>query len=190
MAGQAKNHLVTPLGRASFVSLIEPREFNGRLAYEISLLFPPGTDLRELEAAINAEAAVKFPHGRPANFHSPLQAAESKKSYQAFKGWTVVKFKSNQRPQVTEPAPNPTAGARVVDCDPKRVYSGCWVRVSYHAFGYVGRKGGNGVTMTLHNVLWQRDDEPLAGSSATEEFDTIDPHAFTGEAPPDTSFLG
>lgn len=164
----------TPEGRASFASVFEKSVFgDGKPAYEITLLFPKGTDLTKLKVAAAYAAREKWGEKlttlKP---RSPIRDGDGLKQTgephpDEYKNHWFIKFRSYNKPGIVD-----VKGLRPIDSE-EDFYSGCWCKVTASPFAYGGPGTAYtpGVSFWLNNILKVRDDEPFSGRvSANEEF--------------------
>jgi len=164
----------TPEGRASFASVFEKASYgDAKPAYEITLLFPKGTDISALKVAASNAAINKWGDKVVAiKPRSPLRDGDGVKQNGAsfpeeYKGHWFVKFKSYNKPGVVD-----RKGLKPLE-DESEFYSGCWCKVSAvpYAYGGPGTTYTPGVSFWLNNILKTRDDDPFSGRvSADDEF--------------------
>lgn len=159
--------LITPEGRVSFPHVFERSEYSDK--YEMTLVFPEGTDLSELKEAAAAAAREKWGDKLPANIRTPFRKASEKEIYdEHFEPDDIfISFRSsNSRPGVVDSSLKPIL-------DKADFYPGCWARVSANAYAY-SHKGNKGVAFGLNNVLKVRDDDSFGGSNSKPEVDFED----------------
>lgn len=163
-----RNIIRTPIGRLSFPNLFEKRAYEGQEAkFSCVILFPPGTDLTELKAAVNEVARAKFPNGKPKKFRSPFRDAAEKDVDGYEDGWVFITCSSQIKPQIVGPKIKPIT-------DPAVLYPGCWIRATVRPFAY-DTKGNQGVSFGLNNVQKIKDGEPLGSfSKAEDDFDEVE----------------
>jgi hypothetical protein len=185
--------ILTPVGRASFVYVFEPRKTDNGERFSVVLMIPPSDDAAHNAqlAALKAEAkraAIEFFGSedkvrelqQAGKFLSPFKKAEDYiGKYEGFEpGCTIIEPWSKFRPQVVD--------ERVQDIiDPREFYSGVWVRCMVRAFGYNNKKIGVG--FGLGNIQRVRKDKALSGRKpASEQFVAIAgaPAAEGAAAPP------
>ena len=157
--------VVTPVGRVTFETVWEPRlNKNARPGskpkYKIELSFPPGTDLGPMGALVEKVMGERWPAGKPKKFQNPFLKPESINNCELPDGWFVVRFSSTSKPNVVDQNVQPIL-------ETGDFYSGCWARVSCHAFAFPTDPKDTsmdpGVSFGLGNVQKMRDDEPLFG---------------------------
>lgn len=181
--------LLTPLGRASFPSIWEKDSFgDGEPNYNITLLFPPGTDLSEMENEIAKVVKDKWPKGRPKNMKHWPPIKECDEEYAGYdKGWHHVKFKTSlHKPEVVGPNKEEVLRETPPNAPEAAFFPGCWCRVSYSVMA-IDNQFGKFIRLNLGNIqVSNRPAEPLSGvgSTADEDFDSfedIDDAALLGE---------
>lgn len=189
-----KNKLrVSPVGRLSFPSLFEPKtDQRGTKNYEATLIFPAGTDLSEIETAIDEAAEIKWGLKKAAMLkkvkHFPIKKNEDctdtdgnrRGGYEDGEG-QHCKFKNGQKPNVVGRERDPENPTKFLELTKDEVYSGCYGRASYTC--YAGEfKGDDGVTsnyvrLSLQNFQLVKDGEPLSGFRSNPEDDFADDEA-------------
>ena len=155
----------TPIGRVAYCSLFEARTFMGRTGYELTLIFPPDTDLSGLKKACEVAAKEKFgDKGKRAKM--PYGPASEKIDIDGLdlSGWTRVVMRSPRRPVVL------SRRLEELTESSGEIYRGVWVRASCDAFGY-DVDGVKGVSLGLGNVQKVRDDETLGAGGGTRSAD-------------------
>lgn len=172
MATEKKNNgnekkIYSPVGRVSFPYVFEKNDYNDPPKYELTLLFPPGTDLSELKNAARAAAREKWGDSMPKGLRSPFRDAGEKDGIDGYEpGWTFIAFRTTRKPGVVDKNVAPII-------DPEEFYPGCWARVTCNPYAYA-RKGNSGVAFGLNNVQKMKDDESFQGGTAAEEdFDPV-----------------
>ncbi len=108
MATENKSKSVlTPSGRVSYPHVFEKAEYeDGGEGYEITLIFPKGTDLKALKQMVLDAIKTKWPDKdkRPKNLRMPFSPAGEKYGDLGFSNDdTYIKFKSNRKPAVVGP---------------------------------------------------------------------------------------
>lgn len=171
-----KQMIVTPIGRVSFPHVFEMHEYQGRRAYEITLLFPPDANLSQLKKAVEKSALEA--HKGLKRVKLPFKNAGEKDHLEGYQeGWTAVTFRTQRRPVVIGP------DKWEISEESGQLYPGCWARVTCDAYAW-NSEGTLGVSLGLGNVQKCRDDEPLGSSGprtydeAAESFDEIDNGAY------------
>jgi len=184
----------TPEGRVSFPKVFEKSDYSGK--FELTLVFPKGTDLSMLKALATKAVREKWSNKIPAGLKSPFRkCGEKPETYgeQFDPDDIFIGFRSSTRqPGIVDASVQPII-------EQSEFYPGCWARVSTNAYAY-DKKGNKGVAFGLINIQKVRDDDPLAASAvrAEDDFDPLegsseDPAAFGtdddifgNEAPIDT----
>jgi hypothetical protein len=178
--------------RMSFPFLLEPKEEeeNGvvKRSYQLSMLFPPGTDKAPFNAALKAAMVEK--HGEdkskwPKLKRGPSDVLRDFGEYNSerdkplpgdWTGWLMVRANANEKfpPNVVGPKKNPDTGKFPVIKDAREVYSGRWARATIDAFFYKDKKGGTGVTFGLKGVQLLKHDSNFSGAVSVAEKDFDD----------------
>ena len=111
--------------------------------------------------------AAKWGNTTPPEYQSPIKSgdamnaklvAKGKEASEAYKGKTIINFKSKEFP-VGIVKINP-GGAPQPILDEKELYAGCYMQAEVTAFTY--DYGKPGVSFGLNNVMKVRDGKPLA----------------------------
>lgn len=182
----------TPPFRISFPALFEPRkqsEDSTKLTFQLSQLYPPGSDLKGLKAAMKAAMIEKFGPDtekwpklrrgpadviRDAKDYSDERVKRGKKPLAGYeKGWLFARANAqeNYPPTIVGPTKG-SDGKFPVITDKREVYAGRWARATLEAFVYE-RKDGIGITFGLLNVQLLKHDAHLGGavSDPNADFD-------------------
>lgn len=202
--------VITPVGILSFPHLYKPTTVEGdetsKPMYSCSVIFPKGTDLKELKAAVAATAIERWGDKAKAmikagKLNIPFRDDWAEKDYPADS--IFINTRTKNAPGVVSRIPdpndiNPTTGKprpmRITEeaaMDPEtpllNIYAGCLVRVSVTPFAY-DKMGNRGVSFALNNVQKWDEGERLDGrAKAQDEFDAdedmqVDLSDLTGEA--------
>jgi hypothetical protein len=180
---QDARRVITPIARLSFPHLFKkapPMEGQGpdQCKYGCNLIFPKGTDLSKLEAAVEAAKAAKWPNGKVPKFRYETFKDAGEMEYDGYEdGMIFISAKSGDRPGIII-GPN-----REICTEEADVYAGCWVKASVTAFGY-DMQANKGVSFALNNIWKIRDGESFTGRrKAEEDFadEEVDPEAFGDE---------
>lgn len=169
--GTSKNILMTPIARLSFPNLMVARGFEGQEPnFSCVLVFPAGTDLKDLKKAAHEAAKAKWPDEsrRPKKLRSPFRDSAEKNGLDGFpEGSTFITCKTKRRPGVIDGQKNPIT-------DAQDIYPGCWVRATVKPFAY-DHTGNRGVSFSLNNVQKVKEGDPLgAFSKAEDDFDEVE----------------
>lgn len=162
---QTTTFFVTPAARIAFPALfkMKPRYSKVKageevkMAYQCTLLFPPGTDFKPFLAAAKAAMVATWDEVKPfdALEHFPLKKCDDKpnppRGYDP--GWVELATNNTRRVVVTDRRGN-------VVTDEEAVYGGMWVRANLNAWAW---KSGDGISFGLNGIQIIRDDEPFAG---------------------------
>lgn len=169
----AKERVVikTPEGRASFASVFEKTIFgDAKPAYEVTLLFPKGADLKALKSAAANAAKEKWGDKAAAlKPRSPIRDGDGLKQTgdphpDEYRGHWFIKFRSYNKPGIVN-----RIGLQPIDSE-EDFYSGCWCKVTASPFAYggPGTAYAPGVSFWLNNILKIRDDEPFSSRVAAD----------------------
>ena len=177
LSKSGNGNILTPKGRMSFVTLLEPRQAKGsdKKKFSISLLIPADADISLLKKAAADAAKAEFGDKLPPKLKSPFLKAEeqiSEKTGQLWAGYEpgmiVIRATALTRPGIVHPN-----GAALAEGDiAKEAYSGRWACVSLRAFAY-SVDGNKGISFGLQNIQLLDHDEPLGGGrvAAEDEFE-------------------
>lgn len=173
--------------RMSFPNVLTPREDedSGRKSYQLSMLFPPGTNMDPFKAALKAAMTDKFgddPSKWPRCKRGPKDVIrdfaeynrEAKKALPGdWAGWVMIR--ANCADKYPPGVVGPIKGAdgkfpRVTD--PREVYGGRWARSTIDAYHFDGKKN-DGVTFGLKNLQLLKHDSNFGGAQqkAEDDFD-------------------
>lgn len=174
----------TPLARSAFVSLARPRKNDkGQEKYEINLLWPKGTDLSVVEAAVLEAAKGEWGDKAVQMFKDGLiknpfldgdgpQAVNKKtgERYAGFAGQRFIRCSANgdHKPRVYDQKV-------VLSVDPNLIYSGCYVHAVINAFTWVNEQNGKGVSFGVKMVQFAKDGEKLGGGGDADPNDHFKP---------------
>lgn len=168
--GQPSGDILTGPVRLSWVSIMEPKEREGKTPkYEASLLFTPYVDPTIFYEEYNRLCAQSFSHyydaatqqyyGLESPFHD--QAAKAR-----MKGYTpglmYLNAKSNFKPSIVDIRGNPIV-------DPSKVYAGVWAICSINAyvFGINPPQPKKGISFGLQSVMILGDDTKIGKAEPT-----------------------
>lgn len=165
-----RESVVTPEGRLVFPNLFTPTAFEEgkKETYNCLLVFPKGTDLSALNAAVKRALLEKFPKGAP-GARNPVRDGNEKADDwgDLFRDALYIRASSLYQPRVVD-------RAKQEIIDEKAVYGGCYARLVVSPYGY-DTMGNKGVSIGLDAVQILRDGEPLGGGSAAVKlFDDLD----------------
>lgn len=174
---QAEGLWCTCPGRLAFTHLWKPNPNNKNddgtpkdtPQYETTLLLPPGA-MEQINAIIWPEVYAMMKAGWPQQFgsdgmpfglHIPWRDQGEKQQFSGYtKGLPFMRFTSQYKPQVVDPAGNP-----IVTED--RVYAGAWAIISFNffEFGKSPPRPKKGISLGLQGVMLVADDTKLAGGA-------------------------
>jgi hypothetical protein len=166
---------ITPAGRVSFPSLDEPNEYGGKKKFQVVLIWPEGTDLSGLEAAIEAAADEKWGKGKwPKNTRLPIKDCADKAEVDGYgDGGRYMNFWSKRRPKLV--GSERDESGQLVEVDADQIFPGCWARVSCNLFACSNQEfKTNDVIGGLLNVQFVKEDESFGGfnSDPDEDFES------------------
>lgn len=191
----AKDELlvVTPKAILSYPHLDQPQAPQkgqaGKPKYSATLVFPEGTDLSTLQAAVMKAGEEKWPGKfaemlRVGAVRSPFRKDAEAKGYAA--GSVFVNVRSEQKPGVVYLHAGADKKPATVPADKIKedLYPGALVRGQIRAFAY-DSNGNKGVSFALNNIQKLGDGERLDNRQAAEDAFEADLSA----APADISAL-
>jgi hypothetical protein len=159
--------VMTPEFRAAFANVFEPKEFNGKKKYTITMLFPKGTDLSELKREAEKVALAYFKGKLPANFKNPFKNGDLPNSqgnvFDGFPGHTVVNAWTGE-----------DSPPKIVDQNVKKIIdraefkSGDYAHAKVTPFAY-NTQGNTGVSFFLGNIQKIKTGEPFGAQSNPED---------------------
>lgn len=169
--------VISPIGTAAFPHLFEPHAFEAGKEpnYSLILVFPEGTDLKDLKAACGRAAIKKFGDKEKVKamiakgqlrmpWRDGADYAEYGEPFVA--GSTFITIKSKQAPGVVGPNAKPIMNGM-------DFYAGCMARASFLCWGY-DSMGNKGVTLLLNNVQKVGEGNKLSGRQrAEDEFEAV-----------------
>lgn len=156
--------VMTPEFRLSYPALFEPREYQGKSSYNLTMVFARNADLSKLKAAAKAAFDAKFPNGCK-NPRNPFQDGNEKVEEwgESFRDTTYIRAQSQYQPKVVD-------ANRVEILDADKVYPGCYCRAIVAPYAY-DNAGNRGVAFSLEAVQFLRDGERLGGGVSVNMFD-------------------
>lgn len=168
--------IVTPKATLSYPHLDQPQKPQkptDKPKYSLALVFPEGSDLAAMQAAVLAAAEAKWP-GKSAEMfrvgalRSPFRKDAEAKGYPA--GSIFVNARSEQQPGMVYLHAGPDKKpAKVAAEDVREVfYPGALVRAQLRAFAY-DNSGNKGVSFALNNVQKLGDGDRLDNRQAAED---------------------
>lgn len=176
----AKKKMVTPEFRASFVYLTTPHAAPGsdKEKYSLNVVIQKDNKeqmafLKKLKAEIAKLRDEKF--GEPdtwtkkqkVKYKQPIKDGDDEDIPQ-WEDCFVFIASSDRQPDVVD-----TAFQDVID--PDALYSGAWYRVSVSLYSWSHESGNFGVSASLSNVMFVRDDDAFDGrTSAQQDFADVD----------------
>jgi Protein of unknown function (DUF2815) len=158
------NVMTSPV-RAQFVNVVEPRVRkigkDTKTEYSLLMLIDPTDPLIILLKDAAKEAALKkWPNKMPTMSNNPFKDGNTKE-YQGAAGMIMVNVSCDpkDKPFVVD------MDGKTIITDPKRIYSGCWVRVALNAGAWQNDEfKTHGVSFFLQGVQLVQQDEALGGS--------------------------
>lgn len=180
---KTSNVIITPEAILSYPALFEPKEVPGSNQppkYSCSLVFPPGTDITALKAAIVAAGrdffGSKFDElWRGGRIRSPLRSDVDGKGYP--EGSVFMNASSKAKPGIVSRYAGSDGKPQPIT-DPDEMYPGCYVIASVRFYGY-DKAGNRGIGCGLGNLQKRAE-----GSRLDSRRDpSADFSADAGEAP-------
>lgn len=151
--------VITPKATLSYPHLDAPqksKQEGGKDKYSATLVFAPGTDLKELQAAVMAAGEEKWPGkfqkmATTGAARLPFRKDAEAKGYP--EGSVFINTRSDRKPgAVYLHAGEDNKPAKVADEDIREVfYPGAQVRAQIRAFAY-DSNGNKGVSFALNNI--------------------------------------
>lgn len=170
---------ITPVFRCSYMNVFEPGKPNdkGKRKYEVTMLFPKGTDLSVLKKAVIEVMTEKFGADQakwPKNIHNPFRdqgekaAADGEPSNGYEKGAVFTAARSDRKPGIVGPNRQPII-------DPSEFFSGCYAKAQIHAYWFDAEKK-KGVTFGLDNIQMVKTGEPFGANrmAAEDAFEAVE----------------
>lgn len=172
--------IITPEAILSYPRLFEPEvgPSGGDPKYSCCLVFPAGSDLKELKKAAIEAAQEKWgekavPGIRSGKLRMPFRDDPEDVADKGYpEGSTFMNVRTKKAPGVVSIFPDPNNDGKPMPItDEDEVYAGCYVRASLRAFAY-DTQGNRGVSFALNNVQKLRDGERIDGRrAAVDEFE-------------------
>lgn len=165
--------VVTGKVRFSYVAVFQPKAMDEKSEpkYSVSIIIPKNDKatldrvMKAIEAAKTAgKAKLADKTGKiPVNLKTPLRDGDvDRADDEAYADSFFINASSNRRPGLVDAQLNEIIA-------PEEFYSGCYGRASinFYAFSVNGNKG---IAAGLQNIQKLSDGEPLAGTSASQDF--------------------
>ncbi len=161
---------VSPVVRASFVNLVEPKApaAEAKPVYSMALMIaksdPEG---KAFLAALkkDAQALCKEKLGTiPKKLKGAIKDGDEEEGRPEWEGFWIVNVKSKSQPGIVD-----RSLQEVVD--PDKLYSGAHYRVSCTPYAWSHATGGKGWSLNLDNVQWHSDGDRFDGrTKAADDF--------------------
>lgn len=189
-------YVMTPKFRVSFPDAFVARAIeDGKEAdFGLTMLFAPGTDLAPLYAAAKQAAQLKWGDKIPPKLKTPFKKAEEGSDaegnrYEGYEddGMIFVRARSKRKPDIKD-----ESGQRRIT-DAGEFYAGCYARALIHAYAWVHKTGGCGVSFGLDHIQRWGHGEQFSGGFANADglFESVEDDAFPNDAPaPEASIFG
>lgn len=169
---------ITPVGRASFPVLAEPKPIgkngNGEPKYQLTILFDKEAqatqDFKDLEQAVEKAIADKWGANRPRKVKSPLLTIDDLRN-KVPAGYTeehvFIRLASTVPVGVVKAEPDGSLTRLDKPQDLKKeLYAGCDVKASINVYAWHHEDGGPGVSFGLANVMKVSENEPFGATNA------------------------
>jgi hypothetical protein len=159
---------ITPVFRVSFPNVFNPSDYDGKIRYQLTMLFEPD-DVEDLRKAIEEVARAEFPKlfksdVWPKSIRHPLIDGDTKPDL-GYEGLIFCRTKSTRKPGVVDANRDPIL-------DPSDFYSGCYARASVNIYAYNNQS--KGIALGLNNLMKTDDGEPLGSVQSKAEDDFAD----------------
>jgi hypothetical protein len=145
---------ITPVFRVSFPNVFNPSDYDGKIRYQLTMLFEPD-DVEDLRKAIDVW---------PKSIRHPLIDGDTKPDL-GYEGLIFCRTKSTRKPGVVDANRDPIL-------DPSDFYSGCYARASVNIYAYNNQS--KGIALGLNNLMKTDDGEPLGSVQSKAEDDFAD----------------
>lgn len=170
--------IITPVAMLSYPNLYEPRAYGGgEPKYSAALVFPKGSDLSAIKAAIKEAAKDRFGDKAAAilKANNPLRTDADVKGYP--EGSTFFNAKSTRQPQVVTRYGDPKTKKPVLITEDmatepdgaNEIYPGLNVKALISVYAY-DTNGNRGVAFGLEGLQRWEDGERLDGARAVDVF--------------------
>lgn len=167
---------ITPIGRASFPVLVEPKQINntGEPKYQLTILFDKAAqqtqDYKDLEAAVEKAIQDKWGTNRPRKVKLPFMTIDDLRN-KVPAGYTeehtFIRLSSTVPVGIVMKQPDGTLRRLESAADIKReLYAGCEVQASVNVYAWQHDVGGAGVSFGLANICKVGEGEPFGASNA------------------------
>ena len=187
MSDKSPTSMVTPVFRASYAFVVEPRENDdGSETYGISCIFPKHgphrfnkNDMEKMKKCAMAAATAKWGDKartmvRTGRLHWPFRdSEEEEREDEAYQDSIFFNANAKRKPGIVRWDRSLESYVALEDPE-ENFYSGCWARAHVNFYTFE-RKGKKGVAVGLNHVLKVADGERLAGPSAGKAFEQVDP---------------
>ncbi len=159
--------ILTPEFRVSFPNVFEKSQLSGK--YGCGLMFPKdSTEMKVLEAAIEAEILEKWGKKKPKSLATPILDGDESDRAEREGFWYINAKAGKYQPPLID-------RQKEEIIDPEDFYAGCWARAVITLYTYDRKDVGKaGVSVGLRSLQKLRDDEPLVSRVIAEnEFDDL-----------------
>lgn len=180
---QKTGNYITPVGRASFPVLVEPKPIgksgNGEPKYQLTILFDKAAqateDFKDLQQAVEKAIADKWGANRPRKVKSPLLTVDDLRN-KVPAGYTeehvFIRLASTVPVGVVTKEPNGELRRLEGNEIKRELYAGCDVKAAINVYAWQHDEGGCGVSFGLANVMKVGENEPFGAtnSDAADDF--------------------
>jgi len=181
MYNEKTGNYLTPVGRASFPVLVEPKPIgkDGEPKYQITILFDKEAqktqDYKDLVAAEKKAIQDKWKGDPPRKVKTAFLTIDDLKN-KIPAGYTedhvFIRLASGIPVGVVMKLPDGTLRRLDSAADIKReLYAGCDIRCSANVYAWTHPEGGAGVSFGLANIMKTGDNTPYGASNADAEDD-------------------
>lgn len=168
-------NVITCKGRISWNKIAEPNEKGN---FELSMVFPPESDMTVLKAAVKEvlDKNQTAEQQKKTKYNSPIRKTEDYPSLSDYAEDFPIIVSANTKFQ---PGVVTASGQDVANADfAEEIYSGRWARMSVSASYYPPIDGGKpGVKFYLQNIQLLDHDDRIGGSGgrvkASSEFEGV-----------------
>jgi hypothetical protein len=171
--------VITPKGILSYPKLFTPElgpdpAPGAKPMYSATIVFPSGTDLKEMKGIVIALAKEKWGEKaieliRTGKIRLPFRKDAEEKGYAP--GSEFINARSSERPGVVSRHAGSDGKPAPITEESGEIYAGCIVRASVSAFTY-NRAGNQGISFGLNNIQKLEDGPRLDNrKKAQDEFE-------------------
>lgn len=176
MYNENTGNYITPIGRASFPRLDEPKQINnqGEPKYQLTIIFDKeaqqSDDFKDLEAAVEKAISDKWGKNKPRRVKEPFLTVEDFKKNvpSGYDDDCVFIRLASSIPVGCIVATGKNKSRRLESKSEikKEIYAGCDIRAAVNVYAWDHPTGGPGVSFGLANVMKTGDNEPFGASNS------------------------